>query len=153
MSSLVNWAPTANGARISASVATIGTFVPRKFLTRPLLFLSWFRETLWCGRAAHHPEADVLRCRRAGGTRIRRTIRASAFGFAFSIGKRDPFGDVSSEVEDQLLILLSLAGESSRGFQQRRSAAKLLHLLPEAVGVVGIWRVTRPIIQGVFAVF
>src|SRR5580692_7071506 len=103
-------------------------------------------------RTAHYAEAYILRRCCAARTRVRRAVRASAFRFALSIGQRDPFGDVSSEVKHQFLVLLTLSCETARGSQEWRAAAKFFHLLPKPVRVVGVRRITCPVIQRVFAI-
>ncbi len=113
----------------------------------PLLFC---RRRLRC--ATHHAESNIFLLGRAIGFRIGRTIRAAADNFALAVARQHPLGNVSAEVIDGLFVIFALSVEAANFFQQRCSSEQFLCFFTQMRGILGIRRISGPVIERIFAV-
>ena len=103
-------------------------------------------------RAANHAKAGVI----AVGSpvtrlRIRRAIRAAPKRLARAIRRDRPLRHVSAEIENQFLVLVALAREASRLFQERRVSSELFDFVFQSLRVFRIDRVAGPVIERILA--
>src|SRR5215813_15038476 len=121
------------------------------FLENPVSSSSARFRPFGLGRAAYHAEPHIVRRRRAVRFGIRGAIGAAADRLAPAVARERPLGHVAPQIVDRLLVIPALAVETAHWLQQRRRPRQLFGRLSELGRILGVWSITRPVVECVLA--